>query len=172
MRAGGVVSHATEGVWGLACDPTNETAIKRILTLKQRAPTRGLIIVAAEPEAVAARVAANAADAWSRATATWPGHTTWLLPAANHNGFYLTGGGDRIALRITAHPLCRALARASGGAIVSTSANPAGRPAPVSSWRVRRYFGQRLDYILGGHCSHPGQPSTIRDALSGTTARP
>lgn len=171
VRAGGVVTHATEGVWGLACDPASPTAMARVLSLKKRAKKRGLILVAAEPEAVELFVAADAADAWASATATWPGDTTWLLPAAAGLDPYLTGGGSRIALRVSAHPACRALARAAGGIIVSTSANPAGRPAALASWQVRRYFGSRIDYVLGGHCPNPGQPSTIRDADSGVTLR-
>ncbi len=33
LRRGGVVAHATEGVWGLACDPFNATAVGRLVTL-------------------------------------------------------------------------------------------------------------------------------------------
>ncbi|MEZ5594889.1 MAG: Sua5/YciO/YrdC/YwlC family protein [Pseudomonadales bacterium] len=42
---GGVVLHATEGVWGLACDASDTTAVSRILTIKRRAATKGLILI-------------------------------------------------------------------------------------------------------------------------------
>lgn len=165
------MAHATEGVWGLACDPANPWAMEHILWLKKRAPTQGLIVVGAEASTLKPLIAANAGDAWNRAIATWPGPITWLLPAAHGVDDYLTGGGDRIALRVSAHPICRALAQAVGGAIVSTSANPSARPAAIHGWQVRRYFGRQIDFVLGGHCANPGTPSTIRDATTGQTIR-
>ena len=36
LRRGGVVAHATEGVWGLACDPRSDISVKKILDIKQR----------------------------------------------------------------------------------------------------------------------------------------
>lgn len=171
LRAGGVVSHATEGVWGLACDPSNEKAIRRILALKKRAATRGLIVVAADPTVLAPFVASEATESWQRAQSNWPGPVTWLLPVASGVCPLLSGGGPRIALRISAHPLCRALARVAGGAIVSTSANIAGRPAPVFGWQMRRSLNDGVDFVVGGHCQYPGTPSTIRDGVSGETIR-
>lgn len=45
LRAGGLVLHATEGVWGLACDPFNASAVSRLLDLKGRAVGKGLILI-------------------------------------------------------------------------------------------------------------------------------
>src|SRR4051794_31230036 len=36
LRHGGIVAHATEGVWGLACDPFDADAVVRLLDLKGR----------------------------------------------------------------------------------------------------------------------------------------
>ena len=46
LRAGGIVAHPTEAVWGLACDPASGTATGRLLALKRRAVDKGLILVA------------------------------------------------------------------------------------------------------------------------------
>ena len=45
LRQGGVVAHATEGVWGLACDPFDCQAVARILAIKGRSPDKGLILI-------------------------------------------------------------------------------------------------------------------------------
>ena len=34
VHAGGVIAYPTEAVWGLGCDPFNETAVRRLLALK------------------------------------------------------------------------------------------------------------------------------------------
>ena len=36
ILSGGVILHATEGVWGLACDPFSEAAVRRISSMKRR----------------------------------------------------------------------------------------------------------------------------------------
>src|SRR5699024_6567766 len=101
----------------------------------------------------------------------WPGPSTWLLPASPTTPDWLTGAHDRIALRVTAHPVAAALSRTFGGAFVSTSANVSNTPPALHSWQVRRNLGACVDVIIGGHLQHPGQPSTITDAVSGTVTR-
>lgn len=46
VRQGGVIAYPTEAVWGLGCDPWNETAVERLLALKERPMHKGLILVA------------------------------------------------------------------------------------------------------------------------------
>jgi len=43
IHDGGVIAYPTEGVFGLGCDPDRHEAVLRILALKQRAVTAGLI---------------------------------------------------------------------------------------------------------------------------------
>ena len=47
IRNGGIVAYPTEGVFGLGCLPDNIQAIERVLTIKQRDPSQGLILIAA-----------------------------------------------------------------------------------------------------------------------------
>ena len=171
LRAGGVVAHATEGVWGLACDAFDLDAVMRILALKRRDAVRGLIVVAHSADALAPFVDPDAQAAWQRAHASWPGPTTWLLPARDTAPWWLTGAHDTIALRQTAHPETAALAATLGSALVSTSANVSGRPPVRSAWGARALFGDGIDFFAGGVCDRPGVPSTIRDALDDTTIR-
>ncbi|MDB5975939.1 MAG: tRNA threonylcarbamoyladenosine biosynthesis protein RimN, partial [Nevskia sp.] len=48
LRAGGVIAYPTEAVWGLGCEPRNEHAVDKLLTLKRRDWRKGLILVAAD----------------------------------------------------------------------------------------------------------------------------
>jgi len=50
IHDGGVVAYPTEGVFGLGCDPDRHEAVLRILTLKERSVTAGLILIAADRE--------------------------------------------------------------------------------------------------------------------------
>ena len=46
VLSGGVIAYPTEGVWGLGCNPMDEVAVNRVLQLKQRPASKGLILVA------------------------------------------------------------------------------------------------------------------------------
>jgi len=164
LQAGGLIAHATEGVWGLACDPWNPRAVYRLLALKQRAVARGLIVIGAEVDHLRPFVAPEAQRAWARATRSWPAPVTWLLPAAPATPRWLTGAHASIALRQTDHADSAALCRAFGGALVSTSANVSKRPPVRNAWQARARLGTGVDFIAGGRPDRPGQPSTIRDA--------
>ncbi|MGP3363043.1 L-threonylcarbamoyladenylate synthase, partial [Escherichia coli] len=50
IRNGGVIAYPTEAVWGLGCDPFNESAVRRILAIKSRPESKGLILITGEKE--------------------------------------------------------------------------------------------------------------------------
>ena len=106
-----------------------------------------------------------------RALATWPGPVTWLFPRAPDVPDWLAGSHATIALRVTAHPVCRALCSSFGSAIVSTSANPRSDPPARSAAQVARYFGDALGGIVEGELGSDPRPSEIRDLASGRVIR-
>ena len=171
LEAGGIVAVPTEGVWGLSCDPLDGEAVMRLLELKGRPEGKGLILVASDPEMIHPWLDDLPAEAWERVTASWPGPVTWLLPAREEVPHWVRGANPRLAVRVTAHPVMAALCEAWGGALVSTSANPAGRPPALDALTVRRYFDGRIDALLPGSLQRPGRPSEIR-TLEGAIVRP
>jgi L-threonylcarbamoyladenylate synthase len=103
---------------------------------------------------------------------TWPGPVTWVLPARPEVPNWLRGNHKTIAVRVSNHEVVRRLCEMTGGALVSTSANPANRPPARSALKVRDYFGQSLDYILQASIGSDRRPTEIRDAHSGKILRP
>ena len=47
INNGGIVAYPTEAVFGLGCDPSDPLAVARLLAIKQRPVSKGLILVAA-----------------------------------------------------------------------------------------------------------------------------
>jgi L-threonylcarbamoyladenylate synthase len=171
LRAGGVIAYPTEGVWGVGCDPDNEEAFAHLLALKQREPAKGVILIAASIAQVQPYLDGLRAAQIRQLEATWPGAFTWIVPDNGVAPLWVTGGRPGLALRVSAHPLVRALCEAFGGPIVSTSANPSGRPAAKTALRVRRYFPAGLDYVLKGPLGGQRGPTPIRDLVSGEVVR-
>ncbi|MEB2328161.1 MAG: Sua5/YciO/YrdC/YwlC family protein [Pseudomonas sp.] len=170
VRAGGVIAYPTEAVWGLGCDPWDAAAVQRLLELKMRPMEKGLILVAAHIDQFDFLLD-DLPERWlDRLAGTWPGPNTWLVPHRERLPEWITGQHDSVALRVSDHPLVARLC-ALTGPLVSTSANPAGRPAARSRLRVEQYFPGQLDAALNGPLGGRRNPSTIRDVRSGEVIR-
>jgi L-threonylcarbamoyladenylate synthase len=171
LRDSKVIAYPTEAVYGLGCDPVNESAVRRILELKNRAPDAGLILIADRFERFESYVGPLFPGQLDRALQCWPGPVTWLFPRGPGVPDWLAGTHPTVALRITAHPVCRALCSAFGGAIVSTSANPSSAEPARSADRVTAYFGDSIEGIVEGDLGAAERPSEIRDLVSGRVVR-
>jgi L-threonylcarbamoyladenylate synthase len=169
---GGVIAYPTESVWGLGCDPWSQTAVKRLLQLKQRKWQQGLILVASRWHHIEPLLASLEPHQRMCLQASWPGSTTWLLPDSEDLiPPWIRGQHSTVAVRLSAHPLVVALCDATGGLLVSTSANRSGGAPARTSLQVRLAFGQTLDYILPGTLGHAISPSQIYDLQSGALIR-
>ncbi|MEO5623135.1 MAG: Sua5/YciO/YrdC/YwlC family protein [Dokdonella sp.] len=173
LHAGGVVAYPTEAVYGLGCDPGNAQAVEHLFALKERPPTQGVLLIAADFAQLVPFIdfAATPAEAIARAQASWPGPHTWIFPRAAHVPAWIAGAHAGIALRVTAHAAAAQLCRAFGGALVSTSANRHGELPARNSDEVRAAFGTRLDAILNGFVGGLECATPIRDAITGVTLR-
>lgn len=171
IRQGGIIAYPTEAVYGLGCDPFNAAAVLRLLALKQRAIGKGIILIAADFTQIEPLILPLTADQKQCLETSWPDPTTWLVPVKPTVPVWVTGAHNRIALRITAHPLAKTLCEKVGHAIVSTSANISQQQPARSSLTVRRYFHNQIDFILTGSLGRLGKPTTIKDLLTGAIIR-
>ena len=162
LQAGGVIAYPTEGVWGLGCNPWNGAAVERLLNLKQRPVHKGLILIAGEIEQFDFLLWDLPDGQLAKLRLSWPGPNTWLVPHQGRLPEWITGAHDTVALRVTTHPIVRQLC-AVAGPLVSTSANPAGRPSARSRLRVEQYFHGELDAVVPGALGGARNPSIIRD---------
>lgn len=170
LEQSGVIAYPTESVFGLGCDPWDEDAVMKLLTIKQRAWEKGLILIAADFNQLQDFILPVSGKILQNLEKTWPGPTTWLLPAKPEVPEYLRGQHQTIAVRVTAHKQSADLCRAFDSAIISTSANLAGMP-PAKTIHDVRWSIPDLDYVLPGLCSGSDAPSEIRDAQSGIRIR-
>lgn len=171
LRQGGVIACPTEAVWGLSCDPANEDAVERLLALKSRPVEKGLIVVAADQAQLECLLSGLSPEHRQTLSDSWPGPATWLLPHRGLMPDWVTGMHSTVAVRVSRHPVVSQLCAAWGGPLVSTSANPAGARPAREAYQVRRYFGDRLDYVLPGRVGAAARPTVIRDLFSGQIIR-
>jgi len=171
LRAGQVIAYPTEAVFGLGCDPGNESAVRKLLALKGRREAAGFVLIASEFSQLQPWVGDTEAPLLDKAMQTWPGPITWLFPRARGVPDYVAGQHDTIAVRITAHEPSRALCEALGSALISSSANHSAAEPARSAGEVEDYFGHYLAGILAGPLGGSRRPSEIRDLVTGVVIR-
>jgi L-threonylcarbamoyladenylate synthase len=160
LRGGGVVAYPTETFYGLGALARDAAALERLANAKGRPEGKPLPIVAADA-AMAAEVAVIEGLARLLAERFWPGPLTLVVPARPGLGAPITGGTGTVGIRVPGSEVARALCRAAGGPIVSTSANPAGAPPPASAGALDPGLVARLDGVLDAGPTPGGAPSTV-----------
>jgi L-threonylcarbamoyladenylate synthase len=170
LARGGIIAYPTEGVFGLGCLPDDAAAVMRILEIKERDPAMGLVLIASSISQLDGWVDVPLTERQLQSTADHP--VTWIVPATTAAPPLIRGLHDSIAVRLTAHPVARALCDAAASALVSTSANISGQATARNSLVLRRQFGALVDYIVPGDCGYASGPSEIRDLKTGKILRP
>lgn len=169
LRAGDVVVAPAEGVYGYCCDPFNERAIYKIMSLKQRSSSKGLIVLCrnifdvmrvADVQGTYAREIKRAMEAH------WPGPTTLILPAKSSISDALTGGRGTVAVRIPSAEYMHEYLAKWKGPLVSTSLNISGFP-PARYENEIPYGPLALKYTE----ALSGSTSTIINVITGERLR-
>ncbi len=160
LRRGEVIAYPTETFYGLGALAADGAAVERLLRAKSRPDGKPLPLLGADLAQLEA-VARFSPLALRLAAAFWPGPLTLVLPARPGLHPALTGGGGTVGLRVTSGEVAAALARAAGGALVATSANPAGQPPPTTAAGLDPALRARLDLVLDAGATPGGSPSTV-----------
>jgi L-threonylcarbamoyladenylate synthase len=165
IRRGGIIAYPTETVYGLGCDPLNAAAVNAINILKGRDASKGLILLASRLQQLDALI--EVADPDDRAAIVGERQpTSWVVPARARAPRWITGRHQTVAIRISTHPLVIELCDSLDHALVSTSANPAGKKPSLNALQLHHYFDGLVDAMLISNHNCSGRPSSIRDLKS------
>jgi L-threonylcarbamoyladenylate synthase len=163
LHRGGVVAFPTETFYGLAVDPRSARAVQAVFDLKKRGRDQPLPLIASSIDQIEDHVGTLTPLGERLASRGWPGPLTLIIPASPRlcDDVHLSTG--KVAVRISADPVARALARGAGHAITSTSANISGDPPASTADRVAATFGAAIDVLIDAGATPAGLPSTIID---------
>jgi L-threonylcarbamoyladenylate synthase len=170
VRAGEPVVLPFDTVYGLAADPVNEMAVRRLYDLKGRGGEQPSALVAAGVDQLLERMPELAGSVESLLRKLLPGPFTLVVPNPARRFVWLTGGNpETIGLRVPELPEASADVLRQVAVLVATSANHPGGQDPMRLGDVPRDIrdaaGAEID---GGEL--PGSPSTVLD-LSGPEPR-
>jgi L-threonylcarbamoyladenylate synthase len=163
-----LVIFPTDTLYALGARAADGGQVRRVREAKGRPDDKPLPLVAASVDQARSLCADWPAAADRLAGRFWPGPLTLILAAAATVPEEVTSGSGTVAVRVPALALARVLC-AGAGALVSTSANRAGEPAPQTCAEACAGVGGFAALALDGG---PGTPlaSTIVDLTSGHPA--
>ena len=159
LREGRVVAFPTDTLYGLAVDPRDPAAVRRLFALKGREEASPLPLIASSVEQ-ADRAGALGPLARRIAARWWPGPLTIVVDARAGLARETLAGRSSVGVRVPNHPIARALADAFGFCITSTSANQSGASPALTADEVLRQL-PAVDVVIDGGPAPGGPPSTI-----------
>src|SRR5688500_6365482 len=119
LGAGDVIGLPTETAYGLAADPFNESAVRRIFELKGRPEAKPILLLVNSVEMLlqVAELPAHAHDLVAR---FWPGPLTIVLPAAAGVPDIVTAGTRTVGVRWPKAPFVSRLTTAFARPVTGT----------------------------------------------------
>lgn len=163
LKGGGVIAYPTESFYALGVLATDEAAVQILCRIKNRPANKPLPVIVGDIETLKSMVKSVPLQAKTLIEKFWPGPLTIIFEAVSGLPALLTGGTERIAVRIPGESVALNLARIARLPVTATSANPSGSAPARSAQEVIDYFGESIDLVIDAGETPGGKPSTIVD---------
>ena len=153
---GGVIIYPTDTIWGIGCDATNSSTVKRIYEIKQRSESKSLIILVSGIEMLKRyishlpQMALEFLQAADRPTTVIYNNPKGL--AAN-----VIASDNTVAIRIVNDGFAHSLIESMNRPLVSTSANFSEAPSPSCFDEIDLGLLKKADYVV--NLSRSSKPS-------------
>lgn len=161
LNAGKVVAFPTDTVFALACDATNEDAVKKIYKLKNRDYSKPLAIFVKDFDELE-KISKPNPFLKNFKNEILSGKLTVIIEKNDNSKLAnsINTKDSTIGIRIPNHKLTKMILEDFGKPIVATSVNLSGQKEALTHSDVKKYFGNKIDFIANGNCES-GTPSTI-----------
>ena len=143
LKSGGVIAFPTETVFGIGACLNQSEAIKRIFKLKKRSRKKPLQVLVVNLRQ--AKKLGKFNKQALKLAKEWPGPLTLVVYKTKLVSKIVTGGSNKVGLRIPNHKTALALIKKCGP-IVATSANLAGKKPALKASEIKL----KVDYVLKG----------------------
>lgn len=147
LKEGGVILYPTDTIWGLGCDATNEAAVEKIFKIKQRSDSKSLITLVSDLDMVG-RYVKEIPEIAIQLVEVNDKPMTIIYPGAMGLAKNVVAEDGTVGIRIPCHEFCHQLIYKFRRAIVSTSANISGTPAPVKFEDIPQEIKDAADFTV------------------------
>ena len=157
----GVVLFPSDTVLGLSCDATNQAAVDKIFSIKNRPQSKSLIALVADMEMLTTYVE-SIPESVHEILKGNSSPTTIVYPKAKGIAPMAMAEDGSMAFRIPKSGFALDLVKSFGKPIIATSANLSGEPIPENESQVNRRILEQVDYVVPLKSgTYPVKPSRI-----------
>lgn len=161
LRAGELVVFPTETFYGIAADPFSPSALMKLFAIKGRDPNKPTALIAADAPMAFSVAGETSSVARILAKAFWPGPLTIVMRARSDLAPELIGPDGGVGVRVSPHPIARALSEGLGRPITATSANRSGADPATILRAAQGSLGSEVKVYLDGGTLGASAPSTV-----------
>jgi L-threonylcarbamoyladenylate synthase len=147
LRKGGIILYPTDTIWGLGCDPTNESAVNSIFRLKSREENKSLIILA-DGISMIERYVKDVPEIAFELIEVSDTPLTIIYPSGKNLAPGVCSEDGSIAIRICNEEFCSELISRFRKPIVSTSANFSGKLSPANFSEIDANLISKVDFVV------------------------
>ncbi len=147
LNNGATILYPTDTVWGIGCDATNENAIKKIYSIKQREQDKSLLILV-DGFKMLQKYIPNIPKKIRTYVEKQSEPTTVIYSNPIGLAKNSIAKDNTIAIRIVKNNFCHALIKEFGKPIVSTSANISGTNTPTQFKAIDSKIINAVDYVV------------------------
>lgn len=161
LHRGGVAAYPTDSVYGLGCAIDSKKAIERIYRARRMSKSQRLAVLCPDLSA-ASEYGMFSQTGFRLAQRLFPGPYTIVVPATrNVPKMLLDSRARTVGIRISDHPVVRALVAGLGRPLLNTSAVPPDADEALDhADDIADVFGNAIDVLIDSEC--PGaEPSTV-----------
>jgi tRNA threonylcarbamoyl adenosine modification protein (Sua5/YciO/YrdC/YwlC family) len=163
LRDGGIVVFPTETVYGIGASSSSCIGPQEIIDIKSRPKNKPLPWLVEDGGALDIYGVEVPDYAHRLADKFWPGALTIVVKAADVVAPEFRDDRGTVALRCPDHEVVMELIQASGGPIITTSANTSGKPPAGSFVELEERIIASADLTLDGGETRHGIASTVVD---------
>lgn len=131
IKSGGIIALATDTLYGIACDATNDSAVKKLYKIKERDSDKPISISVSSSEIMKNHVETNNHEKLIENLLPGPFTFIFQLKTCSKLSKLLNPNADNIGVRIPDNDFILRLADATGVPLALTSANLSGQKSPL-----------------------------------------
>ena len=150
LKNSGIVAFPTETVYGLGCDFSDTTALKKIFEVKGRSFSKPLAAHISKLEEVEMLADDIPNIFFELAEKFLPGPLSIVLKKKEGVSEIMTAGMNTVAIRFPSDNTAHQLISQYGKPLAATSANVSGRKAPISAKYVLAELNNKIPFIIDG----------------------
>ncbi len=164
LTRGKVAILPTRCLYGLATNALDPVAVNRIFNIKKRTMQKPLLVLISHLSQALELTTATSQLALKLMQHFWPGKVTFLLNARKGLPAGLVGTGNKVGIRLAAHPVAAALVSGAGVPLTGTSANISGIAGCYRIDQMQPEIMAAVDLVIDAGPLLGGVGSSVVDA--------